>query len=331
MPKPDPCEILAQKIISGNYKNVIVLTGAGISTAAGIPDFRSPAIGIYATLKSASRLKFRDPTFVFDIDVFMDDPKPFWWIFSHLWPKDLWPRPTEMHYFIGYLNQLGVLKRVYTQNVDGLEIPGGLPEDKLVQCHGALPTCHCCDCHAAVPLAECLRQIQPNFENRRLNMTNAVVPHCPSCDGEHVKPDVTFFGEAMPDRFEQTLYEDFHSCDLCIITGTSLGVYPFADLVEEVPAGIPRFVINYDKVKAKGGRLRETWHAFKSWLTFRFFDYSGVFVYGKGKDFFIGGDCQEAVKKIIAKANLQTQFEEYKASCANIPYPLRAAADDNQQ
>ena len=136
-------EALVEKIISGNFKNVIVLTGAGISTAAGIPDFRSPKIGLYATLKEMKNFHFRSPTFAFDIDVFMKDPRPFWWVFNNLWPRADWPNPTDMHYFISLLNSKGVLLRNYTQNVDSLEIQAGLPPDKLIQCHGTLTTAHC--------------------------------------------------------------------------------------------------------------------------------------------------------------------------------------------
>jgi NAD-dependent SIR2 family protein deacetylase len=306
-------DALVEKILSGNYKNVIVMTGAGISTAAGIPDFRSPKIGLYATLKEMQSLKFRSPTFVFDIGVFMSDPKPFWWIFNKLWPKNEWPLPTDMHYFISLLNEKGILLRSYTQNVDGLEIQAGLPDEKLIQCHGTLTSAHCKDCGAEVSFAECLRQVQPNMERPDNEIGDTVVPHCPSCGGEHVKPDVTFFGESLPPKFYRYLKSDFDKCDLLIVSGTALEVWPFAGLITHVKADVPRFVINLKPVKAKSGFLGRTWNFIKSAATLFLNDYNEEFEYGEGRDFFIGGDCQDAAREIIEKASWKEDFERIKA------------------
>ncbi|KAH0790729.1 NAD-dependent protein deacetylase sirtuin-2 [Histomonas meleagridis] len=303
------------------------MTGAGISTAAGIPDFRSPKIGLYASIKEMTHLKFRSPTFVFDIDVFMDNPKPFWWIFNKLWPRDDWPLPTNMHYFISLLNEKGILLRNYTQNVDSLEIQAGLPPEKVIQCHGSLTTAHCQDCHAEVPFAECLRQVAPNRENLEGQIEETVVPICPNCGKNHVKPDVTFFGEDLPEIFYDHLRDDFEQCDLLIVAGTALQVYPFAGLVNKVKAKVPRYVINMDPVRGKSGFFGTIGNWIRSAITLFYADYSGVFDYGNGSDFFIGGDCQESIMNVVTKLNWGNDFEALKEKaqkqCKN---PIAVAA-----
>ena len=324
-------EALVEKILSGNFHNVIVMTGAGISTAAGIPDFRSPKFGLYASIKEMTHFHFRSPTFMFDIDVFMQDPKPFWWIFNKLWPRADWPNPTDMHYFISLLNEKGILLRNYTQNVDSLEIQAGLPPDKLVQCHGTLTTAHCQDCHREVSFADCLRQVEPNRGNMKAEISETVVPICPYCGKNHVKPDVTFFGEDLPENFRANLYNDFQNCDLLIVSGTALEVFPFAGLVHYVKPNVPRFVINMVPVKPATNPFMKALNWVKSAFTLFLKDYSEEFNYGGGRDFFIGGDCQEAANDVIAHLNWGNDFaalkERAQRECVN---PIAVAAEVKQ-
>ena len=329
MSERNSIEALVDKIVSGNYHNVIVMTGAGISTAAGIPDFRSPKFGLYASIKEMTHFHFRSPTFVFDIDVFMSDPKPFWWIFNKLWPRDDWPNPTDMHYFISLLNEKGILLRNYTQNVDSLEIQAGLPPDKLIQCHGTLTTAHCQDCHAEVSFADCIRQVEPNRHNMKAEINETVVPICPHCGKNHIKPDVTFFGEDLPANFRTNLHNDFQLCDLLIVSGTALEVFPFASLVHYVKPDVPRFVINMNPVKAASSNpFKKALNWVKSAFTLFLNDYSGEFNYDNGRDFFIGGDCQESVRNIISALHWEADFaalkERAQRECVN---PIAVAAE----
>ena len=325
-------DVLVEKILSGNYKNVIVMTGAGISTAAGIPDFRSPKIGLYASIKEMTHFNFRSPTFVFDIGVFMKDPKPFWWIFNKLWPKNEWPLPTDMHYLISLLNEKGILLRNYTQNVDGLEIQAGLPPEKLIQCHGTLTNAHCKDCGQEISFAECLKQVEPNMQHPDNEIADTIVPHCPKCGGEHVKPDVTFFGENLPANFFMNIRRDFQLCDLLIVSGTALEVYPFANLISSVKRYVPRFVINMKPVKEKAGKLGSFWNYVKSAATLFLIDYEGEFQYGGGRDFFIGGDCQDAAREIVQKASWNDDFEKIKEkSLEENKNPILSAAKAETQ
>lgn len=99
-------------------KNVIVMTGAGISTNAGIPDFRSESFGLYNRLQ---KYNLPHPTAVFTLDYFKHDPRPFYDIAKELYPVLNAAKPTVAHYFIKLLDQKGILLRHYTQNIDCLE------------------------------------------------------------------------------------------------------------------------------------------------------------------------------------------------------------------
>jgi NAD-dependent SIR2 family protein deacetylase len=181
-PDAQAVQHLVDLILSGNFHNVVVMTGAGISVAAGIPDFRSPSIGLYATISSMPHLHFHSPTFVFDIGTFRSDARPFWWTFSRLWPRAGWPKPTTFYYFLNLLHGHNVLLRCFTQNIDGLEEQAGLPADKAVYAHGVLTPCHCLDCRREVPLGHCVQAIlrNPPAITRRRSSRNAHTAGAPA-------------------------------------------------------------------------------------------------------------------------------------------------------
>ena len=114
-------------------KNVIIMTGAGISTNANIPDFRSESFGLYNRL---SKYNLPHPTAVFTLDYFKRDPRPFYEIARELYPVVANAKPTLAHYFIKLLDNKGILLRHYTQNIDGLEDLTQLDESKTIQAHG---------------------------------------------------------------------------------------------------------------------------------------------------------------------------------------------------
>lgn len=293
---------LADLLKSNKYKNVIVMTGAGVSVAAGIPDFRSPSIGIYATVREAVRFNFRSPYFVFDIDFFIEDPRYFWWIFFTLWPKDEWPVPTDMHYFISLLKEKGLLLRNYTQNVDGLEFSTGLNEEDVVEAHGVLTKCHCCDCNKEVKWDVIYKCLEKN-RDKNLTPENVTIPICPHCNKNHVKPDVTFFGEDLPSKFYKSVRKDCSECDMLIVVGTSLSVYPFAGLPRFIKKDVPMILINNKKVNHKTffGALRDL-----------FTSNNYVFDFSKDNNIFIGGDCQESARQLIEELGWQAEFDALK-------------------
>ncbi|KAI5098101.1 hypothetical protein C0J45_11828 [Silurus meridionalis] len=219
-------ETVGRLIKLGRVRNVVVVAGAGISTASGIPDFRTPGTGLYANLK---KYNLPYPEAIFNIDYFSDDPRPFFSLAKELYPGR--HRPNYIHYFIRMLHQKGLLLRMYTQNIDGLEKMCGIPDDKLVEAHGNFATASCHLCYTPFPADEAKKAIMSDS-----------VPTCSFCSAT-VKPNVVFFGEDLPETYFQH-ETDFPKADLLIIMGTSLKIEPFASLVNTVKPRVPRLLLN---------------------------------------------------------------------------------------
>jgi NAD-dependent deacetylase sirtuin 2 len=217
-------------------KNIIVLSGAGISTASGIPDFRSEDTGLYHNLPK----DLPYPEAVFDIDFFYQNPKPFFTLAKEMITDSF--KPTKTHYFIKLLHTKGILLKNFTQNVDVLERKTGLDPEKIVEAHGSFYQGKCVGISNDSP--KCSRDYDLDWMKKSLQ-ENGVL-QCVECGG-HVKPNITFFGEALPERFYDSL-QDFSKCDLLIVLGTSLSVAPFASLANLVSADTPRLLINRELV-----------------------------------------------------------------------------------
>ncbi len=188
-----------------NSSNVVALTGAGISTAAGLPDFRGPG-GLY------ERPEY-DPETIFDIDHFPYDPKPFYsftreliGIVGHL-------TPTYTHRMLARLEREGKLTALLTQNIDPLHQMAG--SSHIISLHGNYWSSRCLSCGRKFDYAELLQMLE-----------DMDVPHCP-CRGL-IKPNVVFFGEAVTE-YERAL-STVISSDLLLVLGSSLVVYPVAML-----------------------------------------------------------------------------------------------------
>ena len=229
-------EALGDYMRSDRTKKIVVMVGAGISTSAGIPDFRSPDTGLYANL---ARLKLPYAEAVFDISYFRRNPEPFYTLAHELYPGKF--RPTITHSFIRLLHDKGLLLKLFTQNIDCLEREAGVPEDKIVEAHGSFARQSCIECHAAYPGDE----IQKHIAAR-------TIPRCPKCEGL-VKPEIVFFGEALPADFFRARNLPAEA-DLCIVLGTSLTVHPFASLPDMVRQETPRVLINMERVGGLGYR-----------------------------------------------------------------------------
>ncbi|CAH8657599.1 unnamed protein product [Schistosoma guineensis] len=220
-------EGVTQLIQDGQVNKIITMVGAGVSTAAGIPDFRSPSSGIYDNLED---FNLPTPNAIFSIDYFRNDPRPFFEIARRLYRPEA--KPTLAHCFIRLLHDKGLLLRHYTQNCDSLERLSGLPEEKLVEAHGTFHTGHCIKCKKL-----------HDFEFMLNEILAKRVPKCLKC--KHVvKPDVVLFGESMPKKFFKNLSSDLNNCDLLIIMGTSLTVLPFCAMIHRVGNDVPRLYIN---------------------------------------------------------------------------------------
>ncbi|KAI3354522.1 hypothetical protein L3Q82_019033, partial [Scortum barcoo] len=225
-------EGVAQYIKSGKCKNILCMVGAGISTSAGIPDFRSPGTGLYANLQ---KYNLPYPEAIFQIDYFKKHPEPFFALAKELYPGQF--KPTVCHYFMKLLKDKGLLSRCYTQNIDTLERVAGLEGEDLIEAHGTFYTSHC--------VSFCCRK-EYNLDWMKEKIFSDDIPRCDKCSSL-VKPDIVFFGENLPVRFFTSMKMDFPRCDLLIIMGTSLQVQPFASLVSRVSKSCPRLLINMEK------------------------------------------------------------------------------------
>lgn len=240
-------------------------TGAGISTSAGIPDFRSPKTGLYANL---ARLNLPYAEAVFDISYFRTNPLPFYTLAHELYPGRY--RPTVTHSFVRLLHEKGLLSKCFTQNIDCLEREAGVPDSKMIEAHGSFAKQSCIDCKAPYPEDE----IKQHIEEKR-------IPKCHECSGL-VKPEIVFFGESLPREFHDNIDLPAEA-DLCIVMGTSLTVQPFASLPGGCRDGVPRLLINMERVGGLGARP---------------------------DDVLLLGDCDGGVRKLCKAVGWDRQLEE---------------------
>ncbi|CAK7896762.1 NAD-dependent histone deacetylase Sir2p [[Candida] anglica] len=229
-------------------KKIMVITGAGISTSLGIPDFRSSK-GFYSQLQ---HLGLSDPQEVFDLDFFHTDPTIFYSIAHMILPPE--NSYTPLHTFIKLLQDKGKLLRNYTQNIDNLEGTVGIEPERLIQCHGSFAYASCITCGYQVKGDV----IFPEIRKKE-------IAYCPKCSPKRkkllakddvyvqesfgvMKPDITFFGEPLPSRFHKMIKQDIVDCDLLICVGTSLKVAPVSHILDRVPEDIPQILINKDPI-----------------------------------------------------------------------------------
>lgn len=235
--------------------------GAGISTSAGIPDFRTPGTGLYSNL---ARLKLPYPEAVFDISYFKRRPEAFYTLADELYPTKF--KPTRFHAFIKLLEDKGYLGKVFTQNIDTLERLAGVSGDKVIEAHGSFAKNHCIDCGHEMSTDELKRQMYkldkdivltspPKIqEGETVGIPKCQNPKCKVSGGGLVKPDIVFFGEGLPEEFFEAWENDLPKADLVIVAGTSLAVSPFSSLPDMVKHKIPRLLFNMEEVGSLGSR-----------------------------------------------------------------------------
>ncbi|KIM22826.1 hypothetical protein M408DRAFT_78366, partial [Serendipita vermifera MAFF 305830] len=250
-------------------QRVMVLTGAGISVACGIPDFRS-SDGIYARIKASGQYEdLDDPQEMYvklvvayyETQILRQGRPPN----SQLWPKDV--QPSVSHKFIRLLEAKNKLLRNYTQNIDSMESIAGV--ERVFYCHGSFATAKCMDC-----------QNEVTGSTIHDDVVQGKVPRCPPCvkkkpkrkrkkgsrpwDEEEesesdsqrdmplagvMKPGITFFGEKLSDNFDNLLYVDREEVDLLLIIGTSLKVKPVSEILAHIPHSVPQILINKTPVE----------------------------------------------------------------------------------
>lgn len=197
----------------------VALTGAGISTESGIPDFRSQE-GVWARF---------DPEEVAHIDAFRRDPGHVWEFYALRVDALSGAEPNEGHYALARLEEAGLVRAVLTQNVDGLHARAGSRD--VVELHGTLREGECLHCSVRVPMADVLEQLP--------------LPPCPEC-GEVLKPAVVMFGEQLPAQAIERAQRLAAEAGLLLVVGSSLEVYPVAALPEQtLEAGGVLAIVNH--------------------------------------------------------------------------------------
>ena len=214
----------------------------------------------------------------FDISYFRNNPLPFYTLAHELAPGKY--KPTIAHCFVRLLSQKGLLLKLFTQNIDCLERAAGVPDDLIVEAHGSFATHSCIQCHTPYP-----------NESMNKAIENIEVPYCmdSECHGL-VKPDIVFFGEQLPERFH-TNHSLPSRADLCIIMGTSLSVQPFASLPGMCAEGVPRVLINSERVGGLGSRA---------------------------DDVLVLGDCDDGIRKLAEALGWEKELQNLWHSLVDV-------------
>jgi NAD-dependent deacetylase len=200
----------------------VVLTGAGVSTESGIPDFRSPT-GIWAQF---------DPLEYASLDAFRRDPEKVWRFYAPRFAMLSAAEPNSAHLALAELERLGFVRAIVTQNIDLLHRRAGSRD--VVEVHGSIETSTCPACGRVHALADVQEQLDAGIE----------APRCSSC-GAVVKPDVVFFGELLPAGTIERAYALAREARLCLVVGSALEVYPVAELpLETLRAGGRLAIVN---------------------------------------------------------------------------------------
>jgi len=247
----DPIAALADHVSCGD---VLVLSGAGISTDSGIPDYRGPD----GSLRRHTPMTFQ--TFVSD-----DAARRRYWARSHLgWPRFAAARPNVGHHMVARLQKRGLTSGIITQNVDGLHQAAGALD--VIDLHGRLDRVVCLSCRSLLPRDELdamLRSANPSWTADVVAMNpdgdadladdevaGFRIPGCAACGGA-LKPDVVFFGENVPQATVERCFSLLERSRLLLVLGSSLTVMSGYRFVRRaVKDGIPVAIVNQGPTRA---------------------------------------------------------------------------------
>ncbi|MCD6561894.1 MAG: Sir2 family NAD-dependent protein deacetylase [Deltaproteobacteria bacterium] len=209
-------------------RKMLVVTGAGLSTESGIPDFRSPG-GVWDKY---------DPSELY-FDRFLSSEKArvtYWQMSVEFYDTMKDAQPNRAHMAIKELEDRSKLLAIVTQNIDHLHHKAGNTPEKIIEIHGTAFTVSCLDCG---------KKYERDVIEERLK-SGVKVPYCDDCGGI-LKPDTISFGQSMPEEKMALAFMHASECDLCIVMGSSLVVYPAASVPEEaVRNGSKLIIINRD-------------------------------------------------------------------------------------
>lgn len=297
--------------------NIMVITGAGISTSLGIPDFRSKDTGFYSKLLAEG---ISEPEEVFDIGEFDYDPSTFYRLAHGILP-DL-KRYSPTHGFIRLLQDKGKLQTNYTQNIDNLEELAGIEKRRLIQCHGSFATATCRKCKYQIKGTE----IFPDIKAQRVSRCKRCIDNMSTrqatpkkkfklssnrftkdedSDSEAddnipqpgvMKPDITFFGEKLPDDFfDRFTDRDVKNVDLVLVIGTSLKVAPVSEMPNFLPHNVPHVYMSREPIEHVN------------------FDVQLL------------GNCDDVVFELCRRAGWELKHEMISKDCAVSVEPLEAS------
>jgi len=223
---PEPAGLADALALMADARSVAVLTGAGISTDSGIPDFRGPD-GVWTRNPGAEK-RSTIQHYVADRDV----RRQAWQIRleSEMWQA----RPNAGHLALTELHAQGRLHTLVTQNIDGLHVEAGVPETKVVEVHGTVHRYECVDCGARGPMDDALARVRAGEDD----------PPCEICGGI-LKSATVMFGQPLDPMALLRAEEAAIGAELLVAVGTSLTVYPVAGMVPQaVGAGRPVIIVN---------------------------------------------------------------------------------------
>lgn len=215
----------AQNILA-NAKHIVALTGAGMSTSSGIPDFRSPDSGLW---------DYVDPMEVATITSFKQNPQAFFDWIRPLVQKIMAAQPNAAHLALAHMEKYGTLQGIITQNIDVLHTKAG--SQTIHEVHGHMRDATCMQCLETFQAAAILGDY----------LAKGSIPRCPQCHGI-LKPNVILFGEVLPILTLNRAKRLARACDVMIVAGSSLEVAPAGDLPMLAKyAGAQVIIVNYDK------------------------------------------------------------------------------------
>lgn len=207
-------------------ERVVVLTGAGISTDSGIPDFRGPK-GVWTLNPKAERMS--------DIRYYLSDPEVRRLSWQSRLAHPAWTAaPNAGHRALAAFEKLGKLQALVTQNIDGLHQRAGSSPERVIEVHGTLHTAVCMQCSTRLPMTEVLERVRAGDED----------PPCQSCGGI-LKSDTISFGQPLVPAVIDRAMRAAAAADLLIAVGTTLQVYPVAAAVPAAKAnGASLIIVN---------------------------------------------------------------------------------------
>jgi len=204
-------------------KRAVVLTGAGISTPSGIPDFRSEGTGLWSR---------DEPMEVASLGAFRTSPEKFFHWFRPLASRIFYAQPNPAHAALAEFERAGHRQTILTQNVDGLHQKAG--SSHVVEMHGTVRTLTCAQCYRRFPAEDFLKAY----------IEHGTIPQCLNCNGI-LKPDVILFGEQLPQAAWQEAQRETRQCDLMLVAGASLEVLPVAGLpLQALDRGAHLIIVN---------------------------------------------------------------------------------------